>query len=182
LLSGIFFDRERVLPLITIVNPSNGTVFLSPTNIALSANAASDPRVSSVEFYGDGSLLGTVGSGPPYFLVWTNAPVGVHSLVAHEVGSLDTADSPPISFTVLLTNSLAFLDVKMLSNGSLQLDAFGPAGQPIKLQAAATLDTNAIWLPLMTNTSDSGRFQFIIPDPAVYQQRFYRMVRPQKHK
>jgi hypothetical protein len=182
LLSGIFFDQERVLPLITIINPPNGAFFFSPTNIALSANAASDPRVSSVGFYGDGTLLGTVGGEPPYSLVWTNAPVGVHSLVAHEVGPLDTADSSPVSITVLSTNSLAFLGGKMLSNGSLQLDAFGPASQPIRLQAAATLDTNAIWLPLMTNTSVSGRFQFIIPDPAVYQQRFYRMVRPQKHK
>ncbi|MGH7951313.1 MAG: Ig-like domain-containing protein [Limisphaerales bacterium] len=84
-------------PVVRMVSPANGATFFAPVNIPLYAYA-SDPNgfVESVQFFDGTNSLGfgqpvpspITGTLPPiyptnvYYLVWTNAPVGVHVLTA----------------------------------------------------------------------------------------------------
>src|SRR5439155_12526192 len=64
-----------------IVNPANQARIKTPANVALSASAASDSAVSKVEYFADGSKIGEAAANP-YSFTWSNAPVGMHSLIA----------------------------------------------------------------------------------------------------
>jgi hypothetical protein len=84
-------------PVVRIISPANGATFFAPVDIPLHAYA-SDPNgsVESVQFFDGTNSLGfgqpvpppIVGATPPnyptniYYLVWSNAPVGVHVLTA----------------------------------------------------------------------------------------------------
>jgi hypothetical protein len=69
-------------PQITLVGPTNGTLFTAPTNILLSANASDpDGSVSKVEFFQGATKLGET-NNVPYQFTWTNVPAGLYSLTA----------------------------------------------------------------------------------------------------
>jgi hypothetical protein len=65
-----------------------------------------------------------------------------------------------------------------MTSGTARLTAFGPAGTPVRLEAATNLDSGAVWLSITTNTPTANQFDFIVTDPAIYPQRFYRVVSP----
>lgn len=105
-------------PVVRIVSPANGSVFRAPIDIPLFAFANdSDDSVSSVEFFAGTNGLGfgqpipapVAGSVPPiyptnlYFLIWSNAPVGVYALtaVAIDSGGASTTSAPPVNVTIL---------------------------------------------------------------------------------
>jgi hypothetical protein len=182
MVSGIFFDERKLLPSISLVTPNPDDFFLVPTNIPLAAaldrQAASAPQISAVKFYADEVLLDSLFS-EPYQMIWTNPPVGRHVVWAQVTSPLDAVNSPVVGLTVLSTNDLAFLAVKTRSNGGLQLDVFGPAGQTITLLGSATLDDPTSWaIVATTNAPAFNRLQFVVPDPAVYEKRFYRLSSP----
>jgi len=110
-------------PVIRIVSPASGSVYRAPINIPLFAFAADpDGWVASVQFFDGTNSLGfghpiptPVAAGalipgpvPPiyptnlYGLVWSNAPVGPHFLIAAATdnGGL-VATSAPVSIAVL---------------------------------------------------------------------------------
>ena len=102
-------------PKVNIVNPSDGAVFYTPTDISLIAKAADpDGSIASVEFFAGSTDLGAgmpVVLDPPgangvtglvYFLNWQNVPTNVYSLtaVATDNGGLSTT-SAPVNITVL---------------------------------------------------------------------------------
>ena len=73
------------LATVSIASPANWTNFNSPANIPISAVASiSSGTLSRVDFYADGSLIGTgTVSGPnQYAITWSTAPAGRHSLSA----------------------------------------------------------------------------------------------------
>jgi Bacterial Ig domain/Calx-beta domain len=114
-------------PVVRIISPANGTVFHAPVNIPLFSFAADpDGYVTSVEFFAGTNNLGLgqrlpvvtplAGGGvvvggpvPPiyptnlFFLIWTNAPVGVYALtaVATDNGGASTTSAPPVKVTIL---------------------------------------------------------------------------------
>lgn len=177
--SGLFFDASGLLPAISITNPVAGTFFVAPANIAITANAAADSNnVTRVDFYDGSTLLGTVSNNPPYTFIWTNAPAGGHSLSAHEAGLNGAADSPrvPILIYNVNSNTLNFIGLKLLADGTAILDALVPTGRLLRLEAAASLNGNAVWTPLVTNTSSDNLFHFIDKEPTNYPQRFFRII------
>jgi len=88
-------------PACVLTAPSNGAVFAVPADVTLTANASdSDGSIARVEFYNDDVLLG-VATSAPYFLVWSNAPVGSHLLIAKaRDNGLAVTPSAPVNITV----------------------------------------------------------------------------------
>ncbi|MEY5047554.1 MAG: hypothetical protein RLZZ175_913 [Bacteroidota bacterium] len=71
------------IPQVTITNPINNAVFTDPNAITINANASdSDGQVVKVDFFVDGTLLGT-DSIAPYDIVWNNnLLIGKHTMYA----------------------------------------------------------------------------------------------------
>ena len=174
--SGVFFDASEVMPAITITNPLDGTLFITPTNIILAASAAADTNnVTQVAFYDGATWLGTVPNLPPYTLTWTNAPVGNHTLVAQELGPAGSVSSAPVSISVFASNAVSFLGATLLPDGTAQFDVLAPPGNSLSLEGTFDLSGSPVWTSLQTNTSANNWFEFIVTDPTNYPRRFYRI-------
>jgi len=98
--------RDNALPVVALTSPTNNSLFLSPVDIGLVA-AASDPdgSITQVEFFADNVLLGLTMS-EPYTYVWTNAPIGPHTLRAVTTDDRGSkATSAPVN--VIVRDSIA---------------------------------------------------------------------------
>ena len=80
-------EADNQLPSVSLTSPANGATFTAPATVTLTASA-SDPesRLARVEFYRDGTLLGT-DSSSPYSFTWSSAPAGSYSLTARAFDS-----------------------------------------------------------------------------------------------
>ena len=109
-------------PVVTIAYPPEGSVFYTPVNIPIVAAAKDlDGFVASVEFFADSVSLGVVTNpisilpplaGPvtalppmppyrPFVLVWSNSPVGSHTLIAKATDNGGASSvSGPVHITV----------------------------------------------------------------------------------
>jgi hypothetical protein len=114
-------------PVVSIVNPANGAVFFTPTNITITAAALArnaggvitvDSDVTNVAFFAGTNFLGSVSAPPvvtpppgslavvpiisPAFTIsWSNAPVGVYALTAVATDTQGLmATSAPVNITV----------------------------------------------------------------------------------
>jgi hypothetical protein len=89
-------------PQITLVAPTDGTVFTAPTNILLSANATDpDGTISKVEFFQGAAKLGETNTAP-YQFTWNNVPAGTYSLTAKatdDSGATTTSSAAAILVT-----------------------------------------------------------------------------------
>jgi RHS repeat-associated protein len=75
-------------PVVAITAPAAQAAFVAPATITLRAIAEdSDGSISSVSFYDDATLIGTVTSSP-YAYQWTGAAVGSHSITAKVIDDL----------------------------------------------------------------------------------------------
>src|ERR1043166_365864 len=102
-------------PIVRITSPPNGATFRTPVNIPIYAYAH-DPtgKVVSVELFANTSSLGFgrqvtngTGSTPPgsssnyWFLVWSNAPVGIYPLTAKATDNGGASSVPdPVKITI----------------------------------------------------------------------------------
>ena len=77
-------------PLVSIMMPTNGSVFVVPANIHIAAQASdSDGYVSTVEFFAGTNSLGVTTNNPlamnpvnPFQITWSNVPPGDYVLTA----------------------------------------------------------------------------------------------------
>src|SRR6185436_17166822 len=81
-------------PIVSLFAPTNGSVFAQGTGILLQASAADpDGAVTRVEFRRGTQLLGSATSPSPlatnYAFLWSNAPLGEHTLTAIAVDNLN---------------------------------------------------------------------------------------------
>ncbi|MGH9346718.1 MAG: Ig-like domain-containing protein [Vicinamibacterales bacterium] len=88
-------------PAVSLTSPASGATFTAPATVSIAANATgSDDGVARVEFYANGTLLGT-DSSSPYTFTWSGVPAGGYTLTA---AARDTrgavATSSPRSITV----------------------------------------------------------------------------------
>src|SRR5262249_37364877 len=85
-------------PAVEITTPTVGALFVGPANIGIDATATDgDGTVSSVNFYGDGNLIGTavVSGTNQYSLTWSNVTFGPHSIIAvatDNLGKISVSD------------------------------------------------------------------------------------------
>ncbi len=88
---------DTVPPTVNITAPSNGAS-IDEGNIVVSASANDNKGVTKVEFFANGSLIGTATSG--YQITW-NATPGNYTLTAKAYDAADnTAISSPITVTI----------------------------------------------------------------------------------
>ncbi len=147
-------------PTISITSPTNGTLFFGPNpTIAIAAGVnANGASISSVEFFGDGMLLGT-DSLVSYGLVWDTAPDGVHVLRARALyGPGLSVTSAAVSIVVASppaapTNLVA----SAVSSGQIVLGwkagSTNQAGFKIERSTSGTSYT-----PIATNAANATNF------------------------
>jgi hypothetical protein len=74
--------RVTTPPLVSLTSPANNSTFTAPANISLVASASdADGVVTSVNFYANGTLVGTSTSAP-YSFAWQNVAHGTYTITA----------------------------------------------------------------------------------------------------
>ena len=120
------------LPAVNLTSPPPGTVFTTPVNISLSANAtaSSGRNIARVDFYyADTTLIGSATSAP-YTTTWNNAPPGAYSLTAKATDNLGVSNTS-VGVTITVNAGLApTVSIISPSNGT-------------SYQAPATITINA---------------------------------------
>ena len=93
--------RVDTPPTVSLKSPANNAVFAPGATIPLTASAADvDEIVTKVEFFSDGTLLGTQFLAP-YSITWNNVPAGRYTLTARATDLLGlTTTSAPVTITV----------------------------------------------------------------------------------
>lgn len=92
---------NNVPPSVSISSPAAGATFTAPANVTITASATdSDGTVAKVEFFANGTLVGT-DTAAPFSVVWGNAAAGSYNLtaVATDNGNA-SATSSPVSITI----------------------------------------------------------------------------------
>jgi hypothetical protein len=93
----------RSRPIVTIISPTNGQIFLtSPANIILGATAIADgAMITNVAFYQGTNFIGATTNGPPYQITWP-ASNGTYTLKAKATDSTGhSGTSLPVIITVV---------------------------------------------------------------------------------
>ncbi|MEO6212250.1 MAG: choice-of-anchor B family protein [Vicinamibacterales bacterium] len=103
---GLFVLRPtipdgNVLPAVSLTSPAAGATYTAPASIGLAASASDgDGSIDRVEFYANGSLVGT-DTTAPYQVTWSGVGAGSYSLTARAVDNVGgTTQSSPVSVTV----------------------------------------------------------------------------------
>src|SRR5262249_35998578 len=69
-------------PAVPLPSPTNGAAFTAPATITITANAHdSDGSVARVDFYANGSLIGSAVASP-FTFTWTKVAAGAYTLTA----------------------------------------------------------------------------------------------------
>jgi acid phosphatase type 7 len=84
-------------PVVQITSPLPNARFVIPTDVTITASAATD--VTLVEFYEDGVKIGEALS-PPFTCIWHAASVGSHALTAAATAGAAVNTSAPVTITV----------------------------------------------------------------------------------
>jgi len=111
-------DNDNLAPTVVITNPPSGTLFLlTPTNIAIYANAADpDGSVSKVEFFWQATNKIGEATSAPFKITWTNAPPGSNALTAVATDNFDgSGTSAPV---YLVLNALPTANISSPNNGA----------------------------------------------------------------
>jgi GH18 family chitinase len=99
-LVGVDLDTKGK-PTVSITSPTNNFVFIPNSNLSIAANAQVETgyTISKVDFYRDGSLLGTDNTSP-FSIAWANVPGGKHTIKAIATSSNSkTTESAVINIT-----------------------------------------------------------------------------------
>jgi hypothetical protein len=107
------------LPSVSITSPANNASFTAPATINIAASASdADGTITKVEFYQNGSLLGT-STTSPYSFSWTNVAAASYSLTAkaYDNGGAITT-STMVAVTVTSGNQLPSVSITSPANNA----------------------------------------------------------------
>jgi Galactose oxidase-like, Early set domain/Bacterial Ig domain/Glyoxal oxidase N-terminus/Fibronectin type III domain/Kelch motif len=95
----------NIPPSVNITSPADGSTFMAPANITISATASdSDGTVSKVDFYQGANPIGTATTAP-YSATWSNVAAGSYTITAVATdNSGTTTTSTPVNVTVTGTS------------------------------------------------------------------------------
>ena len=120
-------------PSVSITNPVEGAVFNPGTDITVSATASDDGSVARVDFFANGSPVGSASSAP-YTVTISSPPVGTYALTAVAVDNLGASTtSSPIHVSVQAGNLPPTVAITNLVDGQTVF-----AGTNLLLAASAT--------------------------------------------
>jgi RHS repeat-associated protein len=110
--------RGNLPPNITLNAPANGSAFVAPANIAVSANASDpDGSIQRVEFWGNGVRVASVTSAP-FQAAWSNVAAGSHTVRAIAYDNLGNSRWTSTS-TITVRNSIVLGNVDGVSSGGI---------------------------------------------------------------
>jgi Subtilase family/Bacterial Ig domain/Fervidolysin N-terminal prodomain/F5/8 type C domain len=91
---------DDIPPTVAITSPADGTGFTAPATVPVTATASdSDGSVQKVDFYANGTLIGTAAASP-YAMTWSNVLAGSYTLTAVATDNLGvTTTSAPVTIT-----------------------------------------------------------------------------------
>ena len=97
--SGIFFQPPNQLPVMQMVFPTNGMVLTNTAALTLVANGSDpDGTIGRVEFLDGDRVVGSTTTGPPYRVLWSDIPLGVHNISASAIDTRrGVGVSPPVT-------------------------------------------------------------------------------------
>ena len=108
---------DHIPPTVSITSPANNTSFKTGDVVAISANAASsDGTISSVEFFVNGSSIGTSTSAP-YKMNWTSVK-GTAILTAKAKDNLDSATTSAPDTIIVLDHVLPTISITSPANNA----------------------------------------------------------------
>lgn len=126
-------------PSVSITAPNNGSVYANGTSIQISATAAdSDGSVSRVDFFVDGTLVGSA-TAPPYSVSWTPSSTVQYDLTAQ---ATDNAGMTTTSATVSI--SVVRDTPPTVSISSPQAQSLFGVGAIVQVSASASSSSNSI--------------------------------------
>lgn len=160
----------NVPPIISMVYPTNGTVFHAPSNVPLYARASDpDGTVSNIEFFagsmdlGPGQPVSVTSQGTLFYLTWSNVPPNAYSLtaVATDNGGASTV-SAAVGISVLGSGSNAPSVVSITSptNGAV---FHAPVNIPLYAQASDP-DGTVSNVEFFAGAADLGSGQVVSAD------------------
>jgi hypothetical protein len=110
----------NMAPAVSISAPTNGSSYIAPATVTISANAAdSDGSISQVRFF-DGSTLISTDATAPYSVTLTTSTLGTHILTAVAIdNSGASTTSAAVSITVnAATNMAPAVSISTPTNGT----------------------------------------------------------------
>jgi hypothetical protein len=157
-------------PLVTITAPTDGATFFYPDGAWIrTIPTDTDGSVIRIEFYADGTKLGEL-TNAPFNLLWTNPPIGVHSITAaawDNSGNVGLSAQPVISVT---TPSLSM----HLSPTGLDLAWPSNSGN-YAVHMATNLVPPVAWIPLTNTPALLQEYWRVELSPLTNDASFYRL-------
>ena len=107
-------------PIISLASPSNGSAFIAPAAINLSANASdTDGSVTKVEYFSGATKIGEASSAP-FNVLWTNVAAGNYALTARATdNSGAVTNSVAVSVNVSNPPASTSVNVALATNGGV---------------------------------------------------------------
>jgi len=162
-------------PQLTLVSPTNGSVYFVTTVLELVAEASDpDGHVVEVEFYVNGVEVGERRT-PPFSLLWTNATTGTFTFSAEARDNSGwTVKSPRARVTLNFAPlNLDPQNLRRLPDETFQIRVRGIDGQAFRLDASENL---VDWLPITTDSLLGEYYDYIDLEATNHPVRFYRVL------
>ena len=176
--SDISFDLElsgvgNFPPAVALTAPAHPTTLPYPQPVALTASASDAyGTISRVEFF-DGAVKLGEDTAPPYGLMWTNPPAGMHTLTAL---ATDNNNGTNRSAAVTLSINAAPTLTLLRTGGTAQLIWPGdPAG--FILESSTNLVVPINWMAV-TNEVTSGGGMLSVTVEVSESQSYFRLRHP----
>ena len=167
----------NVPPTVAITNPTDGSTATAPFTGTILVDASDrDGTITKVEFFANGTLVGT-DTQAPYSLTVSNLSAGVYNLTAKATDNQGaTTTSIQVKFTINEPQAPIVLSSPARSAGQFRFSITGlAAGKTHVIQSSTNLPN---WISLSTNIAPGGAFTFTDPSSAGLSQRWYRVLLP----
>jgi len=141
-------------PTVSLTNPAPGAVFAAPANVRLgaSASASGGHTVTNVQFFGNGTSLGSA-TASPFSLTANGLVAGAYSLIAKatDSGGLSSTSSP-VSISVVTPVAVSNY-FPVVANGQFMFDHTADPGLRYVVENSIDLTS---WSAFQTNTASSN--------------------------
>jgi RHS repeat-associated protein len=163
-------------PTVSLSAPANSAVYVAPSSITVSANAAAgDTNVSiaQVQFFANGNPIGTK-TAAPYGIAWASPAPGVYALTAVATDSLGTSTaSAARTVTVNATNTPPTITLNAPPSGAKYVLPFtvplsATASPPEANDTVAKVDFYANTTLIGTVTTSPYNFSWVNPAAGSY--------------
>lgn len=162
------YTRSTPPPIVSLVNPADGSVFAAPALLKLdAATVNSSGTVTNVQFFADATSLGSVNSAP-FNLTSSPLPAGTYVLSAvASTGAGILATSSPVNISVVIPENVS-LSGPQVAGGQFQFNYNVNTGLTYVVQSSSNLLN---WTPVATNTPATTPMPFstsLNPQGATY--------------